>query len=67
MVDDWWFVDVESDIARDRVAKRHIKAGIETNWEGAVRRASGNDLINSDEAQKKLVKPEITVHSVNEV
>lgn len=46
LVDDTWFVDVDAEIARHRVAKRHIKAGIESNWEDAVRRASGNDLVN---------------------
>jgi len=67
LVDDTWFVDVDADIARHRVAKRHIKAGIETNWEDAIRRASGNDLVNGDEARRKLIAPGIVVHSVNEV
>jgi pantothenate kinase len=67
LVDDTWFVEVDADIARHRVATRHIKAGIETNWEDAVRRASGNDLVNGDEVRRKLVLPRIVVHSVNEV
>lgn len=67
LVDDTWFVDVDAEIARHRVAKRHIQAGIESNWEAAVRRASGNDLVNGEEVRRKLVTPGIVVYSVNEV
>ncbi|TLD39140.1 P-loop containing nucleoside triphosphate hydrolase protein [Venturia nashicola] len=67
LVDDTWFVDVDAEIARHRVAKRHIQAGIESNWEGAVRRASGNDLANGEEVRRRLTTPGIVVHSVNEV
>jgi pantothenate kinase len=67
LVYDTWFVDVEIDVARERVARRHMKAGIETNWEDALRRASSNDEVNGDEARKKLVKPGILIYSVNEM
>ncbi|QDS67449.1 hypothetical protein FKW77_000495 [Venturia effusa] len=66
LVDDTWFVDVDAEVARYRVAKRHMQAGIETNWEDAVRRASGNDLVNGEEARRKMVRPGIVVYSVNE-
>jgi pantothenate kinase len=66
LVDDTWFVDVAPDLARTRIAKRHIKAGIETTWEDAVRRAESNDLLNGVEIRNKLVKPSVVIQSVEE-
>lgn len=64
LVDDTWFVDVDPELARDRVAKRHLESGIEMTWEAAVRRASENDLVNGDEVRMLLVKPGVVVQSV---
>jgi pantothenate kinase len=66
LVDDTWFVDVDPILAKGRIAKRHIKSGIETTWEAAVRRADGNDLLNGVEIREKLVRPAVMVHSVEE-
>ncbi|KAF4628360.1 hypothetical protein G7Y89_g9792 [Cudoniella acicularis] len=66
LVDDTWFVDVDPDLARNRIAKRHMKAGIETTWEAAVNRAEGNDLLNGVDIRNKLVQPAVIIHSVEE-
>ncbi|KAH6667956.1 P-loop containing nucleoside triphosphate hydrolase protein [Halenospora varia] len=66
LVDETWFVDVDPDLARNRIAKRHIKAGIETTWEAAVSRAEGNDLLNGVEIRNRLVQPTVIIHSVEE-
>ncbi|TVY84638.1 putative uridine kinase [Lachnellula suecica] len=66
LVDDTWFVEVDPELARMRIAKRHIKAGIETTWEAAVRRAESNDLLNGVEIRDKLVKPAVMIQSVEE-
>jgi pantothenate kinase len=66
LVDDSWFVDVEERLARGRIAKRHVKSGIETSWEAAVRRAEGNDLVNGRIIRQKLVRPAVAVQSVEE-
>jgi pantothenate kinase len=66
LVDDTWFVDVDPILAKGRIAKRHIKSGIETTWEAAVRRAEGNDLLNGVEIREKMVRPAVMVHSVEE-
>jgi pantothenate kinase len=66
LVDDSWFVDVEEKLARGRIAKRHIKSGIEASWEAAVRRAEGNDLVNGRIIREKLVTPTVVVQSVEE-
>ncbi|MCJ1472226.1 putative kinase [Lambiella insularis] len=65
MADDKWLVDVADELARDRVAKRHIQSGIESMWEDAVRRADDNDLPNGQLIRDKLIKPNIVVQSVD--
>ena len=67
LVDDTWFVDVDPALARDRIAKRHIRSGIEKTWEAAVRRAEANDLRNGEEIRRRLVEPRVRVTSVDEV
>ncbi|TVY14803.1 putative uridine kinase [Lachnellula arida] len=66
LVDDTWFVDVDPELARTRIAKRHIEAGIETTWDTAVRRAESKDLLNGVEIRRKLVKPTVVIESVEE-
>lgn len=66
LVDDAWFVDVEPGLARERVARRHLEAGIEQTWEAAVLRAEQNDLRNGEEVRKNLVNVGMTVYSVEE-
>jgi pantothenate kinase len=66
LVDDTWFVDVDPELARTRIARWHIKVRIETTWEAAVRRAESNDLLNGVEIRKKLVKPAVVIQSMEE-
>lgn len=65
LVDDTWFVDVDPGLARERIAKRHLRSGIEKTWEAAVRRAEGNDLRNGEEVRRRLVEPGVRVMSVD--
>ncbi|KAK1966650.1 P-loop containing nucleoside triphosphate hydrolase protein [Colletotrichum sublineola] len=48
LVDDRWLVRVEPALARDRVAARHVAAGIEDTMEKALFRAESNDLVNGE-------------------
>jgi len=66
MADESWFVDVDPILAKERIAKRHIKSGIEDSWEAAIKRAEGNDLLNGDLVRQKLVQPDVAVHSIEE-
>ncbi|TLD31533.1 hypothetical protein PspLS_02521 [Pyricularia sp. CBS 133598] len=45
-VHDRWLVKVAEDLARARVAARHVAAGIEPDLESALSRTDGNDMIN---------------------
>ena len=64
LVDDTWFVDVDPGLARQRVAARHIKAGIEESWDAALARVDGNDTLNGEDVRKHLVRPNVTVVSI---
>lgn len=64
-VDDTWFIDVAPELARDRIAKRHVQSGIESSWDDAIRRVEGNDLLNGETVRRRLVKPAVTVQSVD--
>lgn len=46
LADDRWLVRVDADLARSRLAARHVQAGIETTMEDALRRADANDMVN---------------------
>lgn len=66
LVDETWFVDVDPDTARQRIAQRHLQSGIELNLEAALRRADSNDLLNGDDVRRRLIPPDVTVWSVDD-
>ncbi|KAI0802116.1 P-loop containing nucleoside triphosphate hydrolase protein [Xylaria sp. FL0064] len=63
-VDDTWFVDVDEDLALQRVASRHLRSGVEASWASAFARASQNDLLNGEEIRRFLIKPSVVVRSI---
>ena len=46
LMDELWFVEVAFEVARQRLVKRHVKAGIAATEEEAGTRADENDLVN---------------------
>ncbi|KAH7259406.1 P-loop containing nucleoside triphosphate hydrolase protein [Fusarium redolens] len=62
--DDTWFVDVDSHLSLQRVAKRHVASGIEGTMEVAEVRARNNDMRNGEEIRTCLIEPNIKVESV---
>lgn len=64
LCDDTWFIDVEPSLARARIAKRHVQAGIETDMSRAILRADTNDMINGEKIRSRLVAPNLRVQSV---
>jgi pantothenate kinase len=66
LVDDTWFIEVDEEVALQRVACRHIKSGVETRWEDALYRARTNDMLNGNEICTKLIRPALCVRSVEE-
>jgi pantothenate kinase len=51
-----WFVEVDTEVARVRLARRHVAAGIVSSLEEGDRRAVENDLPNGEEVTKMRVK-----------
>ncbi|KAJ9137578.1 Phosphoribulokinase uridine kinase family protein [Pleurostoma richardsiae] len=48
IVDDRWLVKVDPMLARNRVAARHLRVGIEDSMEKALKRAEENDMVNGE-------------------
>lgn len=49
LMDELWFVDVDFEVAKQRLTYRHVKAGIAKDEDDARRRAEENDLVNGRE------------------
>ena len=60
LMDELWFVDVEEDVARQRLIKRHVASGIAADEEAGRRRADENDLVNG----KEIIEGRLDVHEV---
>ncbi|CAK7213328.1 hypothetical protein SBRCBS47491_001768 [Sporothrix bragantina] len=56
-MDERWFVEVDFAVARKRLIRRHIAAGIVVNEEEAAKRADENDLLNGTEIVNNKVSP----------
>lgn len=63
LTDHRWFVDVPPEIVRDRLAARHVAAGIEATHEAAVQRAETNDIPNGEMIRSLLIKPDVTIRN----
>jgi pantothenate kinase len=61
-----WFVDVEPAVARVRLARRHVTAGIVKSLEEGDRRAVENDLPNGEEVVRRRVDVDEVVRSVED-
>ncbi|KAJ4116999.1 hypothetical protein NW765_010412 [Fusarium oxysporum] len=61
LVDDKWFVDVPVDVARERLASRHLRAGIETTIDTAIKRVDENDIPNGEYIRSHLIEPNVRI------
>lgn len=55
MMDLRWFVSVDRELARVRLARRHVAAGLTATLEDGDRRAVENDLPNGEEVVRLRV------------
>ncbi|KAJ5466229.1 hypothetical protein N7530_010016 [Penicillium desertorum] len=60
------FVDADLEAARERVAKRHVQAGIEPNIESGFRRVDENDYLNAQAIYEKRLKADLVICSIDE-
>lgn len=60
LMDELWFVEVDFEVARRRLARRHVAAGISPNADAADQRAVENDLPNG----REIMAARLPVHEV---
>lgn len=63
LMDELWFVEVGFDRARQRLVKRHVKAGIARDEEDAHKRVTENDLVNGHEIVEERLQVDEVVAS----
>jgi pantothenate kinase len=66
LVHDRWFFSVDLDIARQRIAARHVRSGIEPTFERALWRVDANDLLNARYISENSTKIDVKVESIEE-
>lgn len=64
LMDELWFVDVDFEVARKRLVRRHVKAGIAKDEEEADKRARENDLVNGREIVDERLPVQEMVSSI---
>lgn len=64
IVDEKWKLNVNPQIARDRIARRHLKAGISSTLEEAYERCDSNDMVNGYYIATNSYEPDLTFESV---
>ena len=55
LMDEIWWVEVDERAAKDRLIRRHVKAGIAKDEEEAGRRVDENDLVNGKQIRERRV------------
>ena len=58
-----WFVDASDAVAKERVVKRHLAAGIESTREAAEARVESNDMLNGRLIRKNRIKPDLIIQN----
>ena len=66
LFDERWFVDVDEDVARERLARRHVAAGICKSYEEGLERAEKNDLVNGRFVMEHMVPVQHRIKSVDD-
>ncbi|RDI85189.1 Fe-S cluster assembly protein [Venturia inaequalis] len=62
-MDEVWFVSVPFSVAKTRLIRRHVEAGIASNEEEAAKRADENDLVNGREIVENQVEIDEVIES----
>lgn len=60
LMDETWFVDIDREVARERLAKRHVASGLVPDIEAAKHRISSTDFLNADD----ILEHRLAVHEI---
>lgn len=63
LMDELWFVHVDEDVARERLTKRHVAAGIVADAEAGRKRADDSDLLNGKEIVEHRLEVDEMIYS----
>ncbi|KAI5288085.1 hypothetical protein KEM54_005479 [Ascosphaera aggregata] len=66
LMDELWFVQVDFEVARHRLIKRHLEAGLAPTWELADKRARENDLVNGQEIVDNMLEVDEIITSADD-
>ncbi|KAI6352046.1 hypothetical protein MCOR25_009586 [Pyricularia grisea] len=55
LLDEIWFASVDREVARERLAKRHVEAGIVPDEQAARERIRTTDFLNADDIEQNLL------------
>lgn len=58
-----WLVDAPIAVVKERLAQRHLAAGIETSAAAAAKRAEENDIPNGELIRSLLVTPDVIIEN----
>ncbi|BGP38586.1 hypothetical protein JCM10450v2_002535 [Rhodotorula kratochvilovae] len=66
ILDERIWVDVEREVARERLVKRHLHSGVETEVGAAEQRVDGSNMLNGDFIREHLFEPTLRVSSLDD-
>lgn len=67
LMDELWFVEVDFEVARARLVKRHVKAGIAIDERDAHKRVTDNDLVNGTEIVENRMAVQQIIQSKEDI
>ncbi|GJN87373.1 hypothetical protein Rhopal_000322-T1 [Rhodotorula paludigena] len=66
LLDERIFVNVDREVVRDRLVRRHLHTGVETEREAAEKRVDLSDMLNGDHIREHLFEPTLQVSSLED-
>ncbi|KAG8916394.1 hypothetical protein FRC01_003181 [Tulasnella sp. 417] len=66
LLDERWYVEVDYDVARERLVRRHVGTGVTETGEEARIRADNNDIPNGRFVEKHMLPPTRRILSVDD-
>lgn len=66
LLDERWFLEVDVEVARERLVQRHVKSGVSDNLENAMLRARDNDMPNGEFVLANMLEPTIRIQSLHD-
>jgi len=66
LLDERWFIDVDVDVASDRLVKRHVLTGVAKDMPEAIWRSTENDMPNGQFITSNILEPTRRIQSIQD-